>query len=118
MNTITLINATANTLMAISSASFIIFAFGRPSKLWEMSPVQAWLAKAGLSATCAGCVLNILTLSTPQWTEVLLNCGLALTCAWANWWHWTDHLKEEKPPKKAAPKIKAAPNPLRKRRPL
>ena len=125
-NPITLANVIANVMLAISSCSFIIFAFGRPSELWEMSPWQGALAKLGLSATCAGAVLNAVTLSTPQSTEVILNFGLALTFTWANWWHWTNHLhkqlKEFKQPlkkkidsKPASSGIKKAPSFIKRR---
>jgi hypothetical protein len=124
-NPITLANAVANAMLAVSSCSFIIFAFGRPSELWKMSPFQALMAKAGLSATCAGAVLNVATLSTPQLTEVILNFGLAITCTWANWWHWTNHLHKQleeykRPPKKQKStrgQIKKAPSFIKRRSP-
>jgi len=65
--------------------------------VFEDSPIDRapmfayWTLRVGLSATCAGALLSVLTLSLPQWTEIFMNLGLALFFFWA--WSWFTQYK-------------------------
>lgn len=82
MNIYTIINIVSNCIMGTSAALFLISVFGdKENPVWK-SPIKAWLIKLGLSITSCGAALNVLTMSTPAPTEVLLNCGLSLIFCW------------------------------------
>ena len=88
MSPLTVLNAIANTALAISAIGLLIHIFGDPTNpIWD-NKVKAWLAKIGLSTTICGAVSNILTLSTPANTEVILNCGISFTFFWLSWWQY------------------------------
>jgi len=46
----------------------------KDSKVWK-TPYAALLYKAVMAITICGAVANILTLSTPSWSEIILNLG-------------------------------------------
>jgi len=118
MNTETLVNAIANCTTAFSAMGLLVHIFGDPdNQIWD-NRIKAWLAKAGLSITTCGAVSNVLTLSTPPVTEVILNIGISITFFWLSWWQWEafkelqkhkEQLKAMKD-KKAATRKKNAPN--------
>jgi len=88
MPTLTLINALANCTTAFSAMGLLVHIFGDPdNQIWD-NRIKAWLAKAGLSITTCGAVSNVLTLSTPPVTEVVLNIGISITFFWLSWWQW------------------------------
>jgi hypothetical protein len=85
----TVINFVANLLTVISVTFFIIGVFGRRSKMIEeMLKVEQYFLRISLSAVAAGSLLNVLTVSTPHATEVILNFGIGLLFTWAAWFHW------------------------------
>jgi hypothetical protein len=88
INIYTIINAIANCTTAMSAMGLLIHIFGDPDNPIWINKVQAWLAKAGLSILICGAISNVLTLSTPVKTEVLLNCGMSITFFWLSWWQW------------------------------
>ena len=91
------INLICNIVIAVSMMAFIVFAFGRKDSLmYKLPTVETNLVKAGLSVIAAGAVFNALTLSTPPWTEVLLNVGLALTFCWAAIFHYNHFVRRRK----------------------
>ena len=84
----TVINVIANCTTAFSALGLLIHIFGDPdNEVWN-NKVKAWLAKLGLTVTICGAISNVLTLSTPPITEVILNCGISITFFWLNWWQW------------------------------
>jgi hypothetical protein len=84
----TVINVIANCTTAFSALGLLIHIFGDPDNtVWD-NKVKAWLAKLGLTVTTCGAISNVLTLSTPPITEVILNCGISITFFWLNWWQW------------------------------
>lgn len=88
LSPLTIINAIANSTLAISAIGLLIHIFGDPTNpIWN-NKIKAWLAKIGLTTTICGAVANILTLSTPANTEVILNCGLSFTFFWLSWWQY------------------------------
>jgi hypothetical protein len=99
METLTILNVIANCLIVATLLSVIFKIFGSPSNpIWDNS-LLAWISKLGLSLTVVGCIMNILTLSTPPVTEVLLNMGLSLSFGWLVWFNH-DEAKSKKDTKK------------------
>ena len=88
MTNLSLVNAIANSTTAFSGLGLLIHIFGDPNhSIWN-NRMKALLAKLGLSITTCGAVANLITLSNPPPTEVVLNCGIAVTFFWLNWWQW------------------------------
>jgi hypothetical protein len=84
----TLINAAANTTLAISALGLLVHIFGDPdNSIWD-NKVKAYLAKIGLSITICGAIANVITLSTPNISEVVVNCGMSVTFFWLSWWQY------------------------------
>lgn len=88
MNIETIINLISNCTIAFSAAALLIHIFGDPDNtIWD-NKIKAYLAKFGLAVTSCGAILNVLSLSTPNRTEILLNVGMSLTFFWLSWWQW------------------------------
>lgn len=84
----TIVNIISNCTIAFSAAALLIHIFGDPdNSIWN-NKIKAYLAKFGLAVTSCGAVLNVLSLSTPNRTEILLNVGMSLTFFWLSWWQW------------------------------
>lgn len=93
-NPYTIINAIANCTTAFSAIGLLIHIFGDPDNaIWD-NKMKAWLAKAGLTILICGAVSNVLTLSTPAKTEVLLNSGMSVTFFWLSLWQY-EQFKEK-----------------------
>ena len=87
---ITILNLIANIILCISMVLFYLYLYGDVKNKhimnkWTM--IQHWSLRVGLLGIIAGSFFNILTLSTPPITEVVLNIGLALTFFWAYKFH-------------------------------
>ena len=88
MTTPAIINAVANCTTAFSALALLIHIFGDPdNSVWDNN-IKAWLAKSGLSVVVCGAIANVLTLSSPATSEIVLNCGMSLTFFWLSWWQW------------------------------
>lgn len=71
----TLVNLAANSLLICSSVHLLYRIFGnKDSKVWQ-KPYVAMLYKAVMGITICGAAANIITLSTPTWSEIILNLG-------------------------------------------
>jgi hypothetical protein len=93
-NAYTIINAIANCTTAFSAIGLLIHIFGDPdNSIWDNN-MKAWLAKAGLTLLICGAVSNVLTLSTPAKTEIVLNCGMSVTFFWLSLWQY-EQFKEK-----------------------
>ena len=78
----TVINLISNAVIFCSVITYILLMYGKTtSGIWA-NKYNAILGKLGLAVTACGALLNIVTLSTPNITEVILNCGLSLTFVW------------------------------------
>jgi hypothetical protein len=89
-NPLTVINIVSNVIIGTSIMLFIISVFGRADHpIWE-NKYRAYLAKIGLGISGCGALLNILTLSTPSATEIVLNVGLSLNFSWLSWWQYAE----------------------------
>jgi hypothetical protein len=100
----TIINAVSNCTIAFSSLALLIHIFGDPdNSIWD-NKIKAWFAKFGLSVTTCGAISNLLTLSTPNKTEILLNVGMSITFFWLSWWQWEQFQEIKKAAHKRKPK--------------
>jgi len=86
-----LINFVSNLILTLSFTGFIIFVFGRKNgKLNDMPWYKSLPVKGGLGLCTAGALFNALTFSTPDWSQVILNMGLAAVFAWAAYFHYVE----------------------------
>lgn len=87
-DTALVINLIANLVTLVSMLMFYIYLFGDQNKVvakWNF--VSHWTLRMGMLGMIAGTFFNCLTLSTPFWSEIILNIGLALLMAWAFLFH-------------------------------
>lgn len=85
----TIINLLANSLITLGMTFFIIGVFGRKSQVIEnLNKIERFLLKLALCVTASGSLFNVLTFSTPNDSEIVLNSGFGLLFTWASWFHW------------------------------
>lgn len=83
----TAINATANGVLAVSALHLVFRVFGHPeSAIWRR-PWAAVLCKTATTVTVCGAFWNLLTLSSPAASEVVLNIGIALNFLWISFFY-------------------------------
>jgi len=103
MNPLTLVNAAANVIVAAAVMDLALRVFGRPDHPIHAHPVALNTRKFVSSVVICGAVLNIVTLSTPSWTEVLLNVGFSLNYLWSSYYdRRTTNPKHFSPPAKVS----------------
>jgi hypothetical protein len=78
MHPLTIANVGANVIIASAVVDMAIRIFGNRSHRIHSHRELFWIRKAISSMVICGAVLNIATLSTPSWTECLLNYAFAL----------------------------------------
>ena len=87
MTAATLINATANGILAVSALHLVFRVFGHPeSSIWRR-PWAAVLCKTATTVTVCGALWNLLTLSSPAASEVMLNIGISLNFVWISFFY-------------------------------
>ena len=102
-----LVNFVSCLVLTGAFTAFLIFVFGRQnSKVYSLPFPQSLLPKIGLGFCTAGALLNALTLSNPQWSEVSLNFGLAVLFTWAAYFHWKHFVVAHKTKKAKKTKYK------------
>lgn len=77
MNPLTIANAVANGIVAVAVVDMAIRVFGNPKHRIHSHPELFYIRKFVSSIVVCGAVLNVVTLSTPSWTEIILNYGFA-----------------------------------------
>jgi hypothetical protein len=77
MNLLTTANAAANLIVVIAVVDMAIRVFGNPEHKIHSHPELFYIRKFVSSLVICGAVLNLITLSTPSWTEIVLNYGFA-----------------------------------------
>ena len=88
MTTEGLINIIAHCTTAFSALGLLIHIFGDPdNSVWD-NKIKAWLAKGGLSITICGSILHVLSPTSADMQEIVLNVGISITFFWLNWWQW------------------------------
>jgi hypothetical protein len=92
----TIINLIANVCITIGMTFFMIGVFGRNNKTIEKLPkIEVILLKIALSATAAGALFNVLSLSSPNISEIVLNVGLGTLFIWTAFFHWKYFVKKK-----------------------
>jgi hypothetical protein len=87
MTLVTVINATANGILAVSALHLVFRVFGHPeSAIWQ-KPWAALLCKTATTVTVCGALWNLLTLSSPAASEVMLNIGISLNFLWISFFY-------------------------------
>ena len=86
MSPLTAINAVANVIVAVAVLDLALRIFGRPDHPIHNYPAALVARKLVSSIVVCGAVLNVATLSTPSWTEVLLNVGFSLNYLWSSYY--------------------------------
>jgi len=86
MNPLTIANAGANAIIAGAVVDMAIRVFGNRKHRIHDHPELFWARKAISSLVICGAVLNIATLSTPSWTECLLNYAFALNYCFSSFY--------------------------------
>lgn len=87
MTLATLINAVANGILATSALHLVFRVFGHPeSAIWRR-PWAAVLCKTATTVTVCGSIWNLLTISSPAASEVMLNVGIALNFLWISFFY-------------------------------
>ena len=98
MSLLTFINLLSNCIIGTSIMLFVISVFGRRDHpIWE-NKYRAYLAKVGLGISGCGALLNVLNLSTPNVTEIVLNIGLSLNFCWLSWWQYAESKRRKATP--------------------
>jgi hypothetical protein len=83
----TLVNAVASGIIAVSITGFIAMLQAEHSPLSSMTlHLRLWI-KLSLAMVASGALMNVLSLSTPLHSEIVLNVGLAGLFSWAFVWH-------------------------------
>jgi hypothetical protein len=87
MTLATAINAVANGILAVSALHLVVRVFGHPeSAIWRR-PWAAVLCKTATTITVCGSIWNLLTLSSPAASEVMLNIGISLNFLWISFFY-------------------------------
>jgi hypothetical protein len=83
----TILNVIANIVITISVAGFMIM-LQEPTNPVSKMPflLRNWI-KVSLAITSGGGLLNVITMSTPAISEIILNLGLGGLFSWAYFWH-------------------------------
>lgn len=116
-NPLTVVNIVSNAIIGTSIMLFIISVFGRPDHpIWE-NKYRAYLAKIGLGISGCGALLNVLTLSTPSATEIVLNVGLSLNFCWLSWWQYAENRQSKTKSAPVSAKPKRKPKKIQARKP-
>jgi hypothetical protein len=90
----TILNLIANMMITFGMTFFIIGVFGRKSQTIEKLPLlEKIFLRVALSATAAGSLFNLLTASTPNISEIIMNIGMGLLFTWTSFFHWKYFVK-------------------------
>jgi len=87
MNPLTIANAVANVIVVVAVAGMAIRVFGDAKHQIHSHPELFYIRKFISSLVICGAVLNLVTLSTPNWTEVILNYGFAGNYLFSLYYH-------------------------------
>ena len=87
-NSAILVNLFANITTFVCLVLFYIYIFGDSNKVvarWDF--ISHWSLRLGMMLMIGGTFFNTLTLSTPSWSEILLNLGLGIVMVWVVLFH-------------------------------
>ena len=112
MNPLTILNVAANVVLSVSALHLILKVFGHPNSPVYARPYVALFCKAAATLTFVGAVANVWTLSTPGWTEIVLNIGVSCNWVWISAFIETTHKTEKKVAAKPTARPPARPTPM------
>lgn len=95
MEIMTIINAIANLIISLSTSAFIVFVFGRFTIMDKLPKFETFTIKFALCLLASGSLWSFVSMTTPPLSEVLMNCGLALTFLWASIFHYKHFVKKK-----------------------
>jgi hypothetical protein len=96
MATLQIVNLIANILITVGVSLFMVFVYGRSGMIDKLPYFEKMFIKVALAGTACGAFFNVLTAPTPQFAEIVFNCGLALVFLWASWFHFKYFVKNKK----------------------
>lgn len=112
MNPLTILNVAANVVLSVSALHLILKVFGHPNSPVYARPYVALFCKAAATLTFVGAVANVWTLSTPGWTEIVLNIGVSCNWVWISAFIEMTHKTEKKVAAKLVSRPPAKPTPM------
>lgn len=83
----TILNVIANVFITVSVAGFIVMLQAPTNPVAKMPFFLKYWIKISLALTSGGALLNVVSLSTPPVSEIILNLGLGGLFSWAYFWH-------------------------------
>lgn len=83
----TILNAVANSVVCVSVTAFMALLRRSNSPIEQMGVWMRLWIRISLGLVASGALISVLSLSSPNWSEVVINCGLAGIFAWAVFWH-------------------------------
>ena len=86
MQPVTVINVVANCIVVAAVFRVSLSVFGRADHPLHRHKIAFVTRKFVSSIVICGAVLNVVTLSTPSWTEVILNVGFSLNYLWSTYY--------------------------------
>jgi len=94
MSILTYINLVPSSMITISVTAFMFLVQHEDSPIQKKSfLVRSWI-RFSLIAVAAIGLFNVINLSTPHWSVILLNFSIGLLFTWAFFWHrlkWVDN---------------------------
>jgi hypothetical protein len=85
------INAIANGLICLGGTAFYIMLFTKigagVKHIERFGKTSYYTIKIALALVVSGALLNVLLLTAPPYSEVLMNVGMGVLFTWASLWH-------------------------------
>lgn len=85
------LNLLANALICLGGLSFYVMLFTKigdgVKQIDQFGRISYHTVRTGLAFVVAGALLNVLLMTTPPASEVLMNLGFGLLLSWAALWH-------------------------------
>ena len=97
MEILQVINEVANLLIFINATLFYIFIFGRKvSKIEKLPLIERVLLRIGLALPSVIGLWNVLYVSYPPNTEIIMNVGYSCLFTWASIFHYNQFVKVDR----------------------
>jgi len=97
MEALQIINELANLLVCVNATLFYIFIFGRDVAIIDrLHQAEKVLLRIGLALPAVMGLWNVLYMSYPPTTEILMNVGYASLFTWASIFHYNQFVKNDR----------------------
>jgi hypothetical protein len=97
MEILQIINEIASLLVFVNATLFYIFIFGREIAIIERLPTwEKWLLRVGLALPAVGSFYNVLYVSYPPFSEIIINVGYASLFTWASIFHYNHFVRNDR----------------------